>query len=983
MHSREGLETEYMSTEWMDCVKATVKAAKEEGMAAWLYDEDRFPSGAAGGLVPAKGGDAFRSKALMLEIIKEDFAPDDKIAAVFEAVVEGDNILQCRRLEMRSCHSLTKDTVFLVFRYEVSGSNEWYNDDAPADNLNPDAVAAFIESTHEVYKREIGDEFGKTVPGIFTDEPNIADFISVYSDRRVWIPWTTGFGEYFEKVRGYDILDVVPYIFFQGEKSAKARHDYWRTISDRFCEVYSKQISEWCEKNNLAYTGHYFEEDHMGCAVRANGSVMPHYRYQHIPGIDILKDRTNEYLTVKQCTSVANQYGRKHVLSETYGCTGWDFTFEGQKWIGDWQFVMGVTLRCQHLALYSLKGCRKRDYPPAFSYNNSWFKYNKVVEDYFARLSAVLTEGSVVRDILVIHPVSTVWSMLGRNPYRKQESGWWADPETNEPNKFGDRFNDFVRSLLAFHYDPDLGDETIIAEKGRVEGGKFWVNHVGYSVVILPPMKTLLESTVRLLEEFMKTGGKVIAVEPLATLIEGEEANLQDKLYKNENLLVAGDLGSACRLLESTLPRKVSICNRFMAEAPEFLYMQRDLPDSQILFVVSNDRKNTHEVMITVSCTGRVEEWDALTGRFNDVDASINRGNTVFTADFSPAGSRLFIIHKNEALKLAELRFKYSDDHFEQKKHTALGPVCSFTRTMPNVLVLDKCSARINEGDWSEITDVWKAQREIRETLGMRQVYYNGLPQRYKWIDKPHPSDGTMVQFMFQFHVNEIPQSDIYLVIEEAELFKVDLNGKEIGEKPDGWFVDKSFGKIKLYGLKKGMNELVLTCKYMNRMEVEDCYLIGDFGVDINRNIISEPKSLHLGDWCMQGYFHYCGSMIYHFDVKFDKGLDQKAVLEIGEYSAVTVEVKINGRSAGHIPWPQANKLDMTDFLRDGVNKIDIEVMGSPRNMFGPLHHKLNNIPGIDWSCFRTEGEYYTPEYVVKPYGLMGQINILSSYVHT
>lgn len=52
--------------------------------------------------------------------------------------------------------------------------------------------------------------------------------------------------------------------------------------------------------------------------------------------------------------------GEKNVISETYGVTGWDFTFEGQRHIGDWQYALGVNKRCQHLSLYSLTGGRKR-----------------------------------------------------------------------------------------------------------------------------------------------------------------------------------------------------------------------------------------------------------------------------------------------------------------------------------------------------------------------------------------------------------------------------------------------------------------------------------------------------------------------------------------------------------------------------------------------------------------------------------------------
>ena len=51
MHSRFGMDNEYLSDEFMSLVRACTDKAKEEGMLAWLYDEDKWPSGFAGGLV--------------------------------------------------------------------------------------------------------------------------------------------------------------------------------------------------------------------------------------------------------------------------------------------------------------------------------------------------------------------------------------------------------------------------------------------------------------------------------------------------------------------------------------------------------------------------------------------------------------------------------------------------------------------------------------------------------------------------------------------------------------------------------------------------------------------------------------------------------------------------------------------------------------------------------------------------------------------
>ena len=54
MHVRSGMATPYLSDEFMALVKACVEKAKEKKMLAWLYDEDRWPSGTAGGRVTAE-----------------------------------------------------------------------------------------------------------------------------------------------------------------------------------------------------------------------------------------------------------------------------------------------------------------------------------------------------------------------------------------------------------------------------------------------------------------------------------------------------------------------------------------------------------------------------------------------------------------------------------------------------------------------------------------------------------------------------------------------------------------------------------------------------------------------------------------------------------------------------------------------------------------------------------------------------------------
>jgi hypothetical protein len=302
---------------------------------------------------------------------------------------------------------------------------------------------------------------------------------------------------------------------------------------------------------------------------------------------------------------------------------------------------------------------------------------------------------------------------------------------------------------------------------------------------------------------------------------------------------------------------------------------------------------------------------------------------------------------------------------------------------MPNVLTLDICSYQLNGQDWSEGMDVWLAQKAIRDALGMRQVYGNGIEQRYKWINKPHPGNGTPVQLKFSFYAAALPQEQVHLVVESAANYEIKLNGSTVSNQPNGWFLDRSFDTVPLPGLREGSNELILSCLYHNRMELEDVYLIGDFGVDIDRRIIAEPQTLKLGDWCTQGYLHYCGSMVYQFNVFGPEVAQTRTFMELQDYSAVMIEVRVNGLTAGHVPWRAANLLELTDHLQEGENRIEIEVMGSPRNMLGPFHHLSGEPSTTSWASFRKTGSDYTPEYRVRPYGLFDPIQLYRLNVET
>lgn len=971
IHSREGLETPYLSEEWMEDVSAAVQAAEAAGIELWIYDEDKWPSGSAGGAVSAADPEKNAAKALTLEAVPCDAVPelDKNTVTVCRAELEGKKLLR-----------LGEGDTLLILRQERSNSSEWYNGSAPSDNLSAGAVRKFIALTHEKYRKRFSQKFGGTIKGFFTDEPDFCDFYSQFTPGRPWLPWTEDLIPEFTRRRGYAPEQYLPLLFFDGPNSAMIRHDYWRTLSELFSERYMKQLYDWCGGQGLSLTGHMLYENDLGYNIRVCGAAMPQYRYLHCPGIDILGEQAREYLTVKQCTSVANQYGRKSVVSETYGCTGWAFDFEGQKWLGDWQFVMGVTRRCQHMTLYSIAGCRKRDYPPVFHYQNPSWQYNRLLEDYFARLAACAATGRPTRDILVLHPISSLWTKCASAPdedlsHVDMNTGW-SDPHITALNIEGEGYNRLAEALFRAHRDFDFGDETILAEKGRAEGGVLTVGEASYTTVIVPKVCSLFRSTVELLEEYLKGGGKLIWMDELPQMTEGRPGNQAGALFERYHFPRADSLEALFRELDRLSPRPVSITGRLGREDTEILAMLRQAGEDRLLLAVNHDRKESHWIRVALPGCCQVEAYDPWTGASRPVSAQVEAGSTVFADTLPPAYSKIYFLRAGAPECDTSITPPYEHPHRSEPLFAALGPAAPFTRTMPNALVLDCCSFSLNGSDFSPSMEIWRAQKEIRSALGMQQVYYNGAPMRYLWVEGERKKPGTPFALRLAFSVREAPDSPCRLAMEAPEGLEVLCNGV-LCQEDGGWYVDKAIRTLALPKLRPGENELLVRGDYRGDLELEDLFVTGDFGVNMAREIVREPDRLHFGDWCAQGYYHYPGDMIYHFTAPAYHPSEGKIVLTLGAHSAALVQVTVNGQTAGHLFGAGYNSLDITAFLKDGENSVDLRLVGTPRNLFGPLHQKYTGCTRISWADFRTKGIFYTPDYVLHPYGLMDQVRLL------
>ncbi|MBL8025442.1 MAG: hypothetical protein JNL74_03480 [Fibrobacteres bacterium] len=979
MHSRVGLDTEYLGKEWFKCVDVCVDEARKNKMEAWLYDEDRWPSGAAGGLVTKNKNYRMRKLLVRKHQTHTTVNWTPETVAVFQLELEGKTAANIVKISDKSkLRELKSGEMILTFSVKVNEDNAAFNGHAYLDTMNPDAVKAFIKITHESYLKRYGKDFGKLVPGIFTDEPNHGAMIDGgYYDRydrknEMLLPWTGILPKVFKKRFGYDLVEHLVELIFdiKGEQVSQARYHYHDCTAHLFTESFYKQIGDWCEKHNLTFTGHSLCEDTLTSQTSQLGSAMRGYEYMHAPGMDLLTERDRVYNTAKQVSSAARQFGRKWRLTELYGCTGWDFSFAGHKALGDWQAALGINLRSHHLSWYTMAGQAKRDYPASILDQSPWWELYPKVEDYFARLHAAMDSGTEVRDLLVIHPVESMWINC--------KAGWKDDPVVKKQNE---NFISLCDSLLCSHIDFDYGDEEILSRHGKIvkRNGKtcFAVSKAVYSTVLVPELETIRSTTLSLLESFDRAGGTVVFKGKPPRFVDAHPSDSAAKLH---------DLcKSKAASIESA--RRINITDGKGKEAGSVLYLLKENRDNYYLFIVNTslskkqrdpssnmvdrvvDRKVSYpEIKISGLNIGIsfCYELDLESG--NMFQAVVEKG--LIKTDLPVLGSRLFVVSKTRKKQKCQKRITFS----ETKNVKLAKQNWQVQLSENNCLVLDRPKYKIGGNEYQEPEEILRIDKIIRKYLGIEA---RGSDMVQPWAkEKVKNPKKIRVELSYEFFTENLPTGDLFLATETPEVFYASLNGISVNmHKDSGWWVDPSLRQLKIDNklLAVGKNNLTLRLEYdENYQGLEIVYLLGQFGVKLQGSkatLVKPVKSLKIGDWCTQGLTFYSGSVIYETAIgKPDKC--ENVFVRIPDYRGTAVRIFVNGKVAGVAAW-EPNEVNITHLLTKKSNRVGIEVLSHRRNSHGPFHYTEKWPIWTGPAEYQSEGTLWQDSYNLVPCGLV------------
>jgi hypothetical protein len=590
------------------------------------------------------------------------------------------------------------------------------------------------------------------------------------------------------------------------------------------------------------------------------------------------------------------------------------------KRIGVWLEVLGVNTINQHLSYVTIRGARKRDHPQSFSYHEPWWEAYHVSASYLARLSAALSQGQQVNRILVLEPTTTAWMYQG---------------DDKRLAELGDTFFKLVMSLEAAQVEYDLGCEDVIARHGNViarhgtvVGTELKIGNRSYAQVILPPFAENLNKKTKALLD------KVTVIQPAggASRIDGALISTSSSTSDGGSKTNVTDWiqNLVARLRDRPSPDGFRL-QRESGDRGILFHHRRQLADGQLLFLVNTSAENPSRGTL-FSGLKSVEAWDLYSGDVKPF--AFVEGTAGISASFElpPCGSLLLFLGQHSP---------HSNTRQPIVRTIPSGGEVKVDRLQPNVLTLDYADITAG-GETRTNIYCYQANQFAWKANGLdRDPWDSAVQFKDEFISRNFaPTSGFEASYRFQ--INGAVPKNLEIVLERPNLYQVTCNGRAVQATPNSWWLDKAFGRLPI-AANACTGENVVTIKaapFTVFHELEPAYILGDFALEPASNgfVITSDHGLRLTStgWDSQGEPFYAAGVRYREEFDLKKLLGPYSVA-LGAWRGSVAKVLVNGRPCGFIDAPPY-ECEVSRVLKNGLNTIDVIVMGTLKNTLGPHH---------------------------------------------
>ncbi|HOD50765.1 MAG TPA: glycosyl hydrolase [Candidatus Hydrogenedentes bacterium] len=712
---------DWLGEGWFRDLGICLEAAKRHNLDMWIFDEKWWPSGEAGGRVPAE----YASKRLQAAVFENAGAIPPSVENLVAVIAgrakgegwDGNSLLDLTRDFSDGILDTTLPKGFQIAAFTWAlGPKRGEN--YLVDGASQAAVDWYLDTVYQPHYDRFPNDFGPTIKGFFYDEPE------TYGD---WgtevIPMLNELGVDWKRAFIAKKLTLA-----DPDEQTAALFKYNFALAEAWGRTLYGGITNWCHEHHVRSIGHFLE--HADCPLSQDlcaGDMFQLEKYSDMGGIDAVFDQFimgkrvardhPTWQTPKLGSSITHAYGKPGdvTMVEIFGARGQDLTYPEMKWWADHMHVSGVNFFIPHS--FNPRAPDDTDCPPYF-YNGGfeprWPLY-RVFADYTARLSHVLTGGRHVCPVALLY--------LGQSCH----AGKAVRPDT---------MSEALQDAL---YDCDWIPYEVFEKDMRISGPLLNLRDEKYHILIVPPVETIPYETLLKARDFFESGGVVAGYGFLPSKSaslgrgSGEIADLVQALWGGAEPSInpcrtAPSGGKSFLLPESVTPEMLQTVFRDEAgihatlevvegDTGNWLHVLHRVKDERDVFFVANQvyEGPARTFTLRAQAKGFPECWDPLR---NDISAlpftRISENEAEFKLTLEPLESVLLVFTPESRSKPARIQ----ESGAKPRRVLDLARTGEAKTPEPAALSLEGCKWVWHPGE-NALTNAPPGMRYFRKTVSL------------------------------------------------------------------------------------------------------------------------------------------------------------------------------------------------------------------------------------------------------------------------
>lgn len=451
LHPRDGLLVPYASRAYWNKIDHILSLARERGFAIWHYDEYPFPSGIAGGIIPADDpstvvrGMSFEEVELtpnrdglievggesLLALLRYRENEQGEKIDVRDATADCGSILDT--WAWGQWHNLNYTAALNIDKEEheraVSGRyTRMFLSEEPLEadekllavKLVASPGKAGTPGLPDVMRPEVTDLFLEMIYSRLSELSAKHDLVNtpVFQDEvafgATW-PWNREIASRLEPLWGEDWRVKLAALHAPNVAGwEQTRTQYRAATQDAFEQNWCMRIRDYCHAHNMQVTGHFAGEESIYAHCQLLGNIFKNLRHFDIPGYDIISStisndvNRSQQTGIKLVQSAAWLDGRKPTMVEVFGAHGHHSDLQRQRNVLAWLGVHDFALVFDHSAYGNTQGIRKYDAPPVSTRFNPLVAGRPDLWNWHNWFADLMQEYAFAPRTLVLFPVESL-----------------------------------------------------------------------------------------------------------------------------------------------------------------------------------------------------------------------------------------------------------------------------------------------------------------------------------------------------------------------------------------------------------------------------------------------------------------------------------------------------------------------------------------------------------------------------------------------